>query len=122
MKNYWIVDDCHKKIVSMATSLIAHNSSKTTPFIRMVPSNCEGNVFIVQHDTIAQEVENISAFIKWYLDANTGTIPKDILVLSTRRKIGYSIRDQLLSLEIPAKSYFWKNRSKNLVLKKVFAY
>lgn len=111
---------CPKKIVSMATSLIAHNSSKTTPLIRMVPSNCEGNVFVVQHDTVAQEVENISSFIKWYLDTNTGTIPKDILVLSTRRKIGYSIRDQLLSLEIPAKSYFLEESLEKLSSKEGF--
>lgn len=97
---------CPQKVVEMANSLISNNRTRARTELRPLPSNCIGNVYIVQHDAIAQETQNIADFIDWYLDNNEDTNMSDILILATRRKIGYAIRDHLSDLNLVSKSFF----------------
>jgi superfamily I DNA/RNA helicase len=97
---------CPKIVVRMANSLISNNRSRSHTELRPFATNCTGDVYIVQHDAIAQETKNIADFIDWYLDENDEARQSDILVLATRRKIGYAIRDHLTDLGRESKSFF----------------
>ncbi|MDH7510421.1 MAG: ATP-dependent helicase [Methanolinea sp.] len=97
---------CPKLIVAMANSLISHNTLYRAPVLKMVNSNPDGTVHFVQHDTIYDEGRNIAAFIDNFLNNNPGVNQGDIIILSSRRKIGYLIRDSLLELGRGAKSFY----------------
>jgi superfamily I DNA/RNA helicase len=111
---------CPQLVVRMANSLISHNSGRSQTELRPLPSNCEGNIHIVQHDTIAQETQTIADFIDWYLDNNPNAKLSDILILATRRKIGYAIRDHLLELGHLSKSFFAEESLEKISAKEGF--
>lgn len=111
---------CPQKVVKMANSLILHNTGRSQTELRSLPSNCDGNIHIVQHDTIPQETQNIADFIHWYLENNSSARLNDILVLATRRKIGYAIRDHLLELGHITKSFFAEESLEKITAKEGF--
>ena len=96
---------CPKTVVKMANSLISNNRSRTRTDLNPFPTNCQGNVYIVQHEAIAQETQNIADFIDWYLEETDSNL-SDVLVLATRKNIGYAIRDHLTELNRQSKSFF----------------
>lgn len=111
---------CPQKVVEMANSLISNNRSRSRTELRSLPTNCVGNVYIVQHDAIAQETQNIADFIDWYLDDHEDATLSDILVLATRRKIGYAIRDHLSEVGRESKSFFAEESLEKLSAKEGF--
>lgn len=97
---------CPTQVVHMANSLILHNHPQLPSTIKPVAQNGPGEVYIVQHNSIQDEITFIAAFIDWYLANHAGVKPGEVLVLSTRRFIGYAIRDELLRLGHAAQSFF----------------
>ena len=97
---------CPAQVVHMANSLILHNHPQRPSTIRPVPQNGAGEVYIVQHNSIQDEITSIAAFIDWYLTNHPTVKPGEVLVLSTRRVIGYAIRDELVRLGRAAQSFF----------------
>ena len=97
---------CPTKVLEIANSLILRNHPQRPSTIRPSPTNSQGDVFIVQHNSIQDEVTAVSAFIDWYLNNKSDVRPGEVLVLSTRRNIGYSIRDELVALGRSAQSFF----------------
>lgn len=97
---------CPTRVVHMANSLILHNHPQRPSTIRPIARNGPGEVYIVQHNSTQDEITSMPAFIDWYLANHPGVRPGEVLVLSTRRHIGYAIRDELVRLGRAAQSFF----------------
>jgi len=97
---------CPNTVIQIANSLILHNHPQRPNTICASPACGPGEIYIVQHNTIQDETNAIPAFISWYLSNKTNAKPGDILVLSTRRLIGYAIKDELVRLGHNAQSFF----------------
>lgn len=87
---------CPQTVVAIAGVLIAHNPRPNPLVLHPRPQNPTGSVQVVQHDSVGSEVESIAAFIDWYLLQHPETPAGEILILATRRQIGYAIRDALI--------------------------
>ncbi len=97
---------CPSLVLNIANSLILHNHPKRPSTIRPSPTNAVGNVYIVQHNTLRDEVTTLGAFVDWYLTNRPHAKPGEVLILSTRRSLGYAIRDELVRLGRAAQSFF----------------
>ena len=89
---------CPRTIVQMANALIAHNARAVPKVLTEFPQNGNGTVYIVQHDTISDEIETLALYIDWYLAHNPALPAGEVLVLANRRIIGNGIRDSLNAL------------------------
>jgi superfamily I DNA/RNA helicase len=96
---------CPKSVVTIADSLIKENHDSTDTRLYFHDQNPEGDVKIVQFNSIFEESEGLSELINHLVD-NEGYEPGEILVLTPRRLIAYQIRDNLNDLEIPVHSYY----------------
>jgi DNA helicase-2/ATP-dependent DNA helicase PcrA len=97
---------CPSRVVSMANSLILRNHPERPATIVPNPGNPGGDIHLVQFDSLDEEVASTAAFIDRYLRINADASPVDVLVLPTRRLIGYRIRDELTSIGRPDQSFF----------------
>jgi DNA helicase-2/ATP-dependent DNA helicase PcrA len=89
---------CPRRIVQIANSLIGHNQRLAPKPLNPFPQNGEGQVYIVQHSSVAEEINSLAAYIEWYLAANPAVAAGEVLVLANRRLIGNGIRDVLNNL------------------------
>jgi DNA helicase-2/ATP-dependent DNA helicase PcrA len=96
---------CPTLVTQMASELISKNPNRTLGNLNHFEGNPEGEVNIVQWTDFDSEIIGLSDFIAKELEK--GIIePKDILILTPRRKIGYRLRNRILNKDIPVKSYF----------------
>jgi DNA helicase-2/ATP-dependent DNA helicase PcrA len=79
----------------VANSLISHNQRLAPKVLAPHAPNGQGNIYIVQHNSIADEIRAIADYVDWYLLQNPTVPAGEVLVLSSRRQIGNSIRDSL---------------------------
>lgn len=111
---------CPKKVVSMASRLISNNTKRTLGDLHSFAKNQDGEVIIKQFRSLANEIKGISNRV--YQDISAGIIqPEDVLILTPVRKIGYKVRDALVSLGVNAKSYFSENALSTDALKYSFS-
>lgn len=97
---------CPSLPIQIANALILHNHPQRPSTICSAPGCGVGEVYIVQHNSVQDEVTATAAFLDWYLTNRDGVKPRDTLILSTRRAIGYAIRDELVRLGRNAQSFF----------------
>jgi DNA helicase-2/ATP-dependent DNA helicase PcrA len=86
---------CPQRIVAIANSLIGHNPRLAPKVLAPHAPNGQGNIYIVQHHSVADEIQTIADYIDWYLLQNPGLPAGEVLVLSSRRQMGNGIRDSL---------------------------
>jgi superfamily I DNA/RNA helicase len=86
---------CPQTVVDMANALINHNVRLAPKQLVPLPQNVNGDVYIVQHRTVGDEIDALAAFIEWYLAAHPNVPAGEVLVLVNRRRIGNGIRDAL---------------------------
>jgi superfamily I DNA/RNA helicase len=86
---------CPLRVVQIANALINHNQRLAPKALNPYPQNANGDVYIVQHNSVADEVETLAAYIEWYLNTHGGMPAGEVLVLANRRMIGNGIRDAL---------------------------
>jgi DNA helicase II / ATP-dependent DNA helicase PcrA len=89
---------CPRRIVQIANSLISHNQRLAPKPLNPCAQNVEGTVYIVQHNSVYDEINTLAAYIEWYLAANPAVPAGEVLVLANRRLIGNGIRDVLNNL------------------------
>jgi DNA helicase II / ATP-dependent DNA helicase PcrA len=89
---------CPRTIVEMAGSLIGHNVRLEPRPLLVRPQNGNGEVYIVQHDSIEDEIANLAAYVELYLETHAGVAAGEVLVLANRRLIGNGIRDRINEL------------------------
>lgn len=96
---------CPQKITNMASELISKNPDRTLGELKPYSKNPDGIAEIIQWQDLDEEISGIGEII--FNELKKGIIsPSDILVLTPRRKIGYKLRDLLVTNSIPVKSYF----------------
>ena len=102
------LDECRRcptTVVDMANRLIANNRSRTSRTLRPKHGNPQGDLAVVQWRTMADEAHGIAEFIKTRI--NSGAVSAgQVLVLATRRKFGYAVRDALNAISTPVYSFF----------------
>jgi superfamily I DNA/RNA helicase len=86
---------CPHRVVNMANALINHNQRLAPKPLLVFPQNGNGDVHIVQHNSVADEISTLAAYIEWYLQNHPGVPAGEVLVLVNRRMIGNGIRDAL---------------------------
>ena len=92
-------------VVYMANSLIEQALDRDKPPLVPLHSDREGDVSIVQWKDVPSEIDGIVSAIAD--DVRRVEIePGEILVLTNWRRIGERIRDRLIDLNIPVRSYF----------------
>ena len=98
---------CPPNIVNISNALIGNDARRvrSTP-LRPDTTKPPADLYIVQHDTIAAEVEAAADFIAAYLVRNNDIPLGQVLVLATRRLVGNRIRDALIDRHLNALSYF----------------
>ncbi len=97
---------CPITVVTLANALILRNHpSRPSTLVPSVGAP-SGNAYVVQHASTTEEVSSSAAFIDWYLRNTPGVVPGDVLVLATRRLLGYALREELPRLGHPAQSFF----------------
>ena len=96
---------CPKLVTRMASKLISVNPNRTLGELNQYDNNPDGKVDIVQWTDYDSEIAGIASFIIQKVE-DLEILPKDILILTPRRRIGYRLRDLLARYEIPVKSYF----------------
>ena len=97
---------CPSSVIAMANSLILRNHPHLPSTIRPSLQNGVGRAYIVQHNSIQDEVSTTAEFIDHYMTTNPQTKRGEVLVLATRRLIGNRIRDELVTLGHPSQSFF----------------
>jgi len=97
---------CPTSIVEIADSLIRNNHSPSRRSrLQTMQDNPAGNIYIVQWKTVVEEARGLAGFAKKLID-DREFMPGDILVLTPRRLLGYRIRDQLKSFDVPVYSFY----------------
>lgn len=96
---------CPKLVVNIANSLISNNENRTVRSMTPFNDNTNGTIKVVQWQSLQEEAEGLAVFIKEKIEKKEVTAGK-ILVLSPRRQLGYSIRDQLMANGVTAHSFF----------------
>lgn len=96
---------CPKLVVRLANELIKHNHfPSTSDRLAACPQNPEGNIQIVQWNTLTEEVLGMVQFIKGTI-AN-GRQAEDFMVLCPSKEIGRDLRNALRGAGVGAHSFY----------------
>ena len=97
---------CPQRVVVMANCLI-RNNHLNVHFDRLHPKldNPQGSVHIVQWQDTEQEASGIADFVQFLVN-DRGYKPGDILIVTPRRLLGYSVRDHIKQANVPVHSFF----------------
>ena len=103
------LDECRRcptSVVEIANNLICKNYTLQNGCrLQPMPGKHEGEVHIVQWDSVGAETNGIASYIGHLIGGGTYTA-SDFLVLTPRRVLGYAIRDKLLTLGVSAHSFY----------------
>jgi superfamily I DNA/RNA helicase len=119
------LDECRRcptRVVALANSLITNNHlHATAPLLRPKPGNPEGEVHIVQWQSMEEEATGIARYVKELID-NRGYVAGDVLILSPRRILAYQVRDTLKALTVAAHSFYHEEALEEDAAQEAFAY
>ena len=119
------LDECRRcptRVVALANSLIMHNHPGAAE-AQLLPreGNPEGEVHIVQWPSIESEATGVAAYVHWLVGVR-GYSAGDILILSPRRQIAYSVRDALKAEDVAAHSFYHEEALEEGAAQEAFAY
>jgi DNA helicase-2/ATP-dependent DNA helicase PcrA len=86
---------CPQRVVEIANALINHNQRLDPKPLNVYPPNGMGQVYVVRHYSVGDEIQTLAAYIDWYLQQHPGMAAGEVLVLANRRMIGNGIRNRL---------------------------
>ncbi|OGA69347.1 MAG: hypothetical protein A3F77_13535 [Betaproteobacteria bacterium RIFCSPLOWO2_12_FULL_67_28] len=118
------LDECRRcptRVVSIADHLIRHNHPGIAlPRLQPKAGNPAGEVHIVQWAGIAEEAHGLAVYV--HSLANSGRYsPGDILILTPRRLLGYSIRDRIAESGIAVHSFYHEEALEGDAAQRAFA-
>ena len=97
---------CPTRVVELANALIAKNYEPgAAPRLRAMAGNVPGEVNVIQWKDSEDEAEGVSHYIE-HLLKNRGYRPKDITVLTPRRKLAYRLRDTIARCGADVHSFY----------------
>jgi len=103
---------CPEKVINLSQAVISHNNIRYFPkYLQPTPKEHEGEISIVQWNSLDEEVEGIVKFIKKKINDESVDM-SEILVLAPRNLIGYMISDKLNEIGIKAQSFFTEKELK----------
>jgi DNA helicase-2/ATP-dependent DNA helicase PcrA len=112
----YVIEECRRcppNIVEISNSLICSDQRRLRPIpLHGDHAGQPAVIYIVQHHTLADEVNSIAEFIHKYLQDHPNIPPGQVLVLSPRRFIGHRIRRALIDRGRNALSYFFEDEIK----------
>jgi DNA helicase-2/ATP-dependent DNA helicase PcrA len=95
---------CPRVVVHMGNALIRENP-RTQRHLRPRQGAPEGEAWAIQWDSLEAEGRGLAATIEHSVRVRD-IPPEEIIVLTARRLIGYRVRDELRSRNIPVRSFF----------------
>ena len=96
---------CPTLVVELANRLIGNNRARASRRLQPGEGKPPGEVIVVQWRTMEDEAAGIAKMLRSRI--GSGEIaPGQVLVLATRRRFGYAIRDALKAADTPAHSFF----------------
>ena len=95
---------CPTRVVALANSLIQHNVGRAQRSLVPLPANGQGDVRIIQYQTLDAEVAGVSAIVRDLVAA--GALAGDILILAQRAVIGTPIYESLVAMGVPVRSHY----------------
>lgn len=112
---------CPGRVVRMANHLIAQSPTRDhNRELVEYEENGDGIVRLIQYSDLENEVRGIADIVEELMGA--GTHPGDIIILAQRKKIGTYIYEELVSRELPAKSYYQEAELEDEKTQERFAY
>ena len=96
---------CPRIVIEMANALIKHNTARTPRQLVPMDGSRDGEVHVVQWLSPREEAEGLAQFIADRMNADN-VEASNVLVLATRRRFGYAIRDALRNRDVSAISFF----------------
>jgi DNA helicase II / ATP-dependent DNA helicase PcrA len=118
------LDECRRcptQVVAIADHLIRHNHPDTDePRLQPRPTNPDGEVHIVQWNSIDEEALGLSDFVT-SLITSRHYAPGDMLILTPRRLLGYRIRDLLKASNVPVHSFYHEEALEGEAAQRAFA-
>ncbi len=111
---------CPKAVTKIASNLIENNPNRTLGKLVPRDSNPVGDIKIVQWRNYSEEAPGITNYVTKIL--GEGLVePKDILILSPRRKVGYKLRGLLNANNVSVRSYFREDAIKDDGVQRAFS-
>jgi len=86
---------CPRRMVEIANALISRNQRLAPKVLNVQPQNGDGEVQIIQHNSVSDEIDTLAGYVDWYLRNHPGVPAGEVLILANRRMIGNGIRDAL---------------------------
>lgn len=96
---------CPTLVLELAKTLISKNEYRFRRGLRPKAGACTGDVKIVQWVSLERETKGLAEIIKARLDKKQ-VLPGEVIVLTPRKLIGGKIRDYLMELGVPVRSFF----------------
>jgi superfamily I DNA/RNA helicase len=96
---------CPRLVVDIANDLISHNLSRSPRTLTCLDGNPEGEIYIVQWNSLQEEAEGIAQFVSNRVHSGE-VYPGKVLILAPRRQLGYAVRDALNDLGTRSHSFF----------------
>jgi DNA helicase-2/ATP-dependent DNA helicase PcrA len=97
---------CGTLIVDIADHLIRNNHVEAPiPRIQPFAGKPRGEVDVLQWSSLREETEGLACYVEHLLNER-GYGPQDILILCPRRRMGYGIRDALLTKNVATHSFY----------------
>lgn len=118
------LDECRRcptRVVSIADHLIRHNHpGSASPRLQQKVSNPAGEVHIVQWAGVTEEARGLAAYVHSVVSSGRYS-PRDILILTPRRLLGYGIRDRIAELGIAVHSFYHEEALESVAARRAFA-
>lgn len=113
---------CPKKVVTVAAHLIANNHT-IGDLARLVslPENKDGEINVIQWTNVDEEAQGIADYVRALVNSNRQIAPKDILILTPRRILGYKIRDRIEAHDINVHSFYHEEALEGVSAQRAFS-
>ena len=118
------LDECRRcptRVVSIADHLIRHNHpGSALPRLQQKVGNPAGEVHVVQWAGVTEEAQGLAAYVHSVVRSGRYS-PRDILILTPRRLLGYGIRDRISELGIAVHSFYHEEALESVSAQRAFA-
>jgi len=118
------LDECRRcptSVVSISDHLIRHNHPGiASPRLQPKAGNPAGQVSIVQWAGIPEEGHGLAAYVQSLISGGRCS-PRDILILTPRRLLGYGIRDRIAESGIAVHSFYHEEALESDAAQRAFA-